>query len=215
MRKIYILGLALMAMLAFSVVASAVASAETALWLANGAEITSQILSEIDLSWLEETRIPLVGNVNVLCSTIDDGFRLPNGFMIITEQLTLGGGKESPLDCTVESSTDSSLCAVNELVEFEALKLPWEGNLVLEGENFVTIFGESGNVPGFSIECITTKSKDKCEGKFKETDTNQTGGVLVVGLEEKTEKCELGEGFTEGEGEATISSGGPLSVSEP
>jgi hypothetical protein len=216
MRKVHILGLAMFAVLAFSVVSTAVASAETALWLANGNEITAPILAETAGELLLENVIPLIGTIDILCSGIFDGFVSSEGKDEVTEVLNLSGVAEKPLNCTVHSSTNSSLCAENELANVEPINLPWLSQLELSTEAaFTDDLGSGSKLPGYKVECVTTKSKNTCEGLIFGTSTNNTGGVLQVSLLEEAKTCELGKGFSEGEGEVTISSGGPLSVSEP
>jgi len=224
------LGLALLAIFAFSVVATATASAELFLlaeWLFNGATITSELLVESPGELLlEDNKVPILGKAMVLCSGILDGFVGPGSADLITEVLKLN--KESisrtalsgvALECTnQENCPEPLLWAVN---------LPWTTELELhedpgpEEDYVVLILGK----PGWEIECMGLGQTDTCtaetEGGYLLDNGTPTPTALfseeiteLMGL--KLATCTLGgveSGLVEGEGLIEHAEGGTISAS--
>jgi hypothetical protein len=224
------LGLALLAIFAFSVVATATASAELFLlaeWLYNGATIPSELLVESSGELLlEDNKVPILGKAMVLCSGILDGFVGPGSADLITEVLTLG---------KVAISRTALVGAALECVNQEncpeplvwAVNLPWTTELELhedpgpEEDYVVLILGK----PGWEVECMGLGQTDTCtaetEAGFLLDNTTPTPTALFS--EEITElmglglaNCTLGgaaTGIVEGEGLIEHPEGGTISAS--
>jgi hypothetical protein len=136
MKKAHVLGLALFAVFAFSVMAVASASATTLQWLAKGEKITSPLLSdaegEIELG---NNKAPLLGLVSVLCSGIFDGTVGPGAEDLITEVLNLSNEAitlAKPVSCTNVSQCPKPTVAPE--------NLPWLTELELMGTETTPLF---------------------------------------------------------------------------
>jgi len=225
------LGLALLAIFAFSVVATATASAELFLlaeWLYNGAIIPSELLVESSGELLlEDNKVPILGKAMVLCSGILDGFVGPGSADLITELLNLGKEPISKVGLSglaLEGCTNQENCP-EPLVW--AVNLPWETELELhedpgpEEDYVVLILGK----PGWEIECMGIGQSDECvaetEGGFLLDNTTPTPAALfseeiteLMGL--KLAKCLLGgneSGIVGEEGLIEHPEGGTISAS--
>jgi hypothetical protein len=218
MRKLRVIGLAAVAVFVFAAISSASASAEVALWLANGNDIGVLTNSQATGELLLENVIPLIGTIDVLCSGIFDGSVGANGEDEVTKVLNLAGVEEKPLKCAVHATTNASLCANNEEAKVEPIHLPWVSQLnLVEPASIKDQLGVAGagKEPGYTVECVTTKSKNECEGVIFGTATNVTGGVELVNASEEAKTCSLGKGFSEGSGLETLENGETLTVSDP
>src|ERR1700722_14966934 len=93
MKKIQILGVALLALFALSAVVASLASAETTLlaeWLSAGASIGAAVASKsTGTITLEDTKL----GIGVLCTGSFDGTVGPHGAATVTEVLNAGGTK--------------------------------------------------------------------------------------------------------------------------
>ncbi|HEY3970080.1 MAG TPA: hypothetical protein VGL79_01665, partial [Solirubrobacteraceae bacterium] len=138
MKKLYFIGLALLAVFAFSSVLVASASAETTLlaeWLFNGAAVTGTLATEISGEiLLEDNKAPIIGKSDVSCSGILDGWVDANGLDIVSEVLTLttklpvtlaGAGLLCSAGSGCEAATEVSP------IEVWPVGLPWPTLLVL------------------------------------------------------------------------------------
>jgi len=217
MRRTHLLGLALLAIFAFSVVATATASAELFLlaqWLFNGGTILSELLVESPGELLlEDNKVPILVKAMVLCSGYLDGFVGPGSADLITELLNLTkepisktGLSGVALVCTNQENCPEPLVW--------AVNLPWETELELhedpgpEEDYVVLILGK----PGWEVECMGLGQVDTCtaetEGGFLLDNTTPTPTALfseeiteLMGL--KLANCTLGgpeTGIVEGEG---------------
>jgi hypothetical protein len=229
--KKHILGLALLAVFAFSAVLSASASAEITLlaeWLVNGVGVTT--LTSVETLLVEPTEFLLVTlvlgieAVDIDCSGRFVGTVGPNGEDEITELLDLAGVNKisnnlvgTGLDCLLLNTIGGSGCNVNELVEFWPDNLPWHTNLFLmeSGAFLDHIFGggTEPTEPGYHVICATTGTENLCLGLSSTTMTNVAGGVLgkFDATSEKA-KCTTGEGDLTAEG-VTKTLTGTLTVS--
>jgi len=211
------LGLALLAIFAFSVVATATASAELFLlaeWLYNGATILSELLvTSLGTLLLEDNKVPILGKAMVLCSGYLDGFVGPGSADLITEVLNTSLESISTiklsglaLECTNQENCPEALVW--------AVNLPWTTELELhedpgpEEDYVVLILGE----PGWEVECMGIGQTDTCtavtEGGFLLDNGTPTPTALfseeiteLMGLNLAT--CTLGgalSGIVEGEG---------------
>jgi hypothetical protein len=171
MKKHHVLGLALLAVFAFSAILAVSASAaETLLaeWLINGASVTTltSVTTEGKLL-LEDEKVPIAGKVSVVCEGILDGSVGANGEDEITEVLNLEGKK-------VESEATALSCPLQEACE-EAGKvwpagLPWHTLLILVEEEIeaklVVSFKDliQQSTAGYNVLCkvFGIAQEDKC-----------------------------------------------------
>jgi hypothetical protein len=233
MKKIHVLGVALVAVLALSVVGAVSASAATLQWLANGKAITSALASEttgsITLGSTNGLKIKI--EAVVLCSGKFDGTVGPGGEDEITKVLNLSGVEVTlakPLtECeNVKTCTSSEVSPVN---------LPWLTRLELSGTEAAPEFldiieqGAGGAEPGWEVVCKTSLGTvtETCTAPTTDSVlTNDTGesdvlGVFPTGSGRNTANCSVGgagTGFLESSstdeaGLSVLTSGEALSVS--
>lgn len=201
MRKIYVLGLALLSVFALSV-ASASAN-EPALWLVKGAEFTGELAVDIEgLLELENlSRGITIDCEGVLVGTITGG----SSDGSITEVLDLAEkvvNSANPLACaTVSGACEAPLVFAENLPWLTTLELmttPSELFLVLLSSSS----GNAGTQPAYAIDCLvfTILFEELCEGETSASFELMTGNVLL-GIFEKEELVAEGlEGTCSGTG---------------
>jgi len=233
MRKFYLLGLSLFAMLAFGAFAASQALAET-VWLVGGARPTEEVLvlSEGELLLLDTV---LGLPVDILCSGLNEGIV---GGHIELGVLQLGAqwdeitritdllGNEPPILC--EYMERGPCEASTETVDVHPFGLPWLTELLLPtptGPALDHIFGANGLSAGWVVlDCLVLgfANEDKCtsEGKSADIDNNATAGDVValfsLTITEGALCTATNEESGEVEGEILIftESGASLAVSE-
>jgi len=194
MKKFQLMGVALVAVFAFSVVLSASASAAPtfllAEWLVNGAAVTEaqEFNSETVGTLLLEDTKTLLNASSVVCSGKLLGTIGFDGLDVISEVLNLSNEAIGPaLTGTALSCEEESVCEEGLVWP---LHLPWNTLLeLMEQENsekkvevfFVVLIEESatgGGKPGWEVECMKTITKpvDECVGT----------GVIELSLEANT-----------------------------
>jgi hypothetical protein len=172
MKKIHIIGLALVAMFAFSAIAAsaAVASPE---WLIDGNPVAAKtaVLSEGELLLCDDKGGVFGEKVCIHCSGKDKGTVGPGKSDEVTEVTDLAGNKD------ITSCTNDEGCGTAKLVEAE--NLPWPTELTSLTTDLV---GAAGKQPGYSVECeaFGAKITDLCEGHATVKVSNVAGGVNVV-----------------------------------
>ncbi|MGA7704084.1 MAG: hypothetical protein WB998_04225 [Solirubrobacteraceae bacterium] len=200
MKKIHILGAAVIAILAFGVVGAVSASA--AQWLADEKPITEALAStiegEITLGFTNMGKLGIKSKV--LCSGMFDGTVGPGAADSITEVLSLTDvlvTLSAPLTCTpVETCTSATVAPVG---------LPWKTELssVTDDELF------NG---GWEVVCKTTLGtfEETCVSAEQlitlENDPTEKD-VLVTFVKEQTATCSLGganSGFVESDAAGLI-----------
>jgi hypothetical protein len=223
MKKIQILGLALVALFAFSA-ASATSALAVSKFLWNNAEITALLFVKIApteaLLLLEDMNA--TGKPDVLCNGIIDGKIEAGGVSgFIEEILTSGGLNESN---TVSCVSDNGTCEGAVLVT--ATNLPWHVEVELVAGRFLLHFlTEAGKEPGYLTDCLTFGGlilvEDRCEGLTNALLANEAGGLLAEFSENEeitpATKCTVGgekQGLLLGDGFITDTEGGTLTVSE-
>jgi hypothetical protein len=231
MKKLHLLGVALVAVFAFAALTAASASAVTFLlaeWLVAGLPITAELNVE-GSSELELEETILGTKIAVLCSGIGVGTIGPDGLGKGSELLRLDG-------VTVVSSvglTGNALLCTNvsncPSPELWPVNLPWDGVLVLmeEGtESFFAGLGFSSGAgnPGYEILCGNGTSDTCTVAEGVGEATNEGNNVDGVASEAFTELAglKLGNCSTAGNETALITGlgtlslvgGGTLSVSE-
>lgn len=226
MRKIQIVGLALVAMFAFSAASATSASAVSKLLWNNG-EITALLLVLVEptaeLLLLEDMNA--IGKPDILCSGDLDGMIESGGVLgFIEELLTLAGVNEAN---TVSCVSDNGTCEGAVLVT--AINLPWHLEVVLIAGRYLLHFlngvEEPGKEPGYITDCLTLGGlllvEDKCEGLTYALLANEAGGLLAEFSENEeittAANCTVGgakQGLLFGDGFITDTGGGTLTVSE-
>jgi hypothetical protein len=225
MKKIQTLGLALAALFVFSAMLAATASAEITLlaeWLAAGAAITTALASATTGEiLLEDTKVPLIGKVAVVCSGILDGTVNANGVDEITKVLTLAGVETgTPLVAgTGLLCTTQTACENNADIEVWPLGLPWPTLLFkMESGAFLDLVAKSG----YEVACLVLGAvSDECTSTDTEllVQNGATGAETPSGSKaEPLANCSqggAGAGNNETVGKAliTLTEGGELTVS--
>ncbi len=233
-------GVALLAVVAFSaiVLASAASAAIVYLlaeWLNNNVALTSTVLAEtVTEVLLEDTKDSAAGGaaISVNCEGLVDGDLGPDGANDFTEVLTPAG---EPISRTALSGSGFSCNkeALCESAKVWAVNLPWLSVLELweEGASsgfVVLLTGTKGNM-GWYMECtiLGVKGTDECttpEGAAEATENNAEGvlAIFSTGVTElfgaKAGVCtgsgNTETGVTQGIGIIRLPSGGPLAASE-
>jgi hypothetical protein len=185
MRKIQILGIALVAMFAFSAIVASMASAETTLlaeWLKSGAAITATTATTSTGTILLEDAS---ANVGVECGGEFVGTVGPDGEDSTTAVLAPGGGNAitlgNLLKCTAFKRCESSTTDV--LVAPEGL--PWATLLQLDEGTGATFSDTTSDVEYF-VECLVLGIKvsetSTSPGKVQAFEVlNVTGGIEAMG----------------------------------
>ena len=235
MRKVQLLGLVLLALFAFGVfTASAMATTLLDEWLVGGAAVTTELLVEVeDELLLEDSKVPIIGKVDILCSVIYDGWIGPNSLDYLSEVLNLSGVALSGTPLSGESidCTDQTGCETNTPALIWFLGVPaWTESELLEqtgGPFFEDVTTPVNGEFGYEItdclilgiamedECSTPKvvAELKLEGttllyQFSKAFTELAGSKLVLCTQSKEET-----GIIEGEGVYELSGGGELANS--
>jgi len=224
MKKINILGIALLALFAFGAMATG-ASAET-VWLVSGAltAVKEPVVIEEGVLKVDVLNSLLGLIVEFECSGEFDGTVGPDAQDEITKILDLNlkdigalGALGTGLDCSV---IGSPLICTNaaKLVELWPDNLPWPSLVVLVGEETDDKDGEANKEPGFDLECENsngTFTEALCEGALLADLLNLTNDVQAVFLEQDQSCTEAGEtAHITGEGLIVVASGLTLAVSE-
>ncbi len=211
MKKFQVLGIALIAVFAFSVISAASASAETAFWLSDGVAITSsQSTSSSGLLFL--SNLALGNEVTVHCVGEFVGSVGAEGqgeiIEVINEIKEKTGTSLVGTDVNCEVTT-TGLCTVKSLAEVWPIELPWHLHLLLmeppEPEYLDILLAETGKIPGYELKCSGPLGafSNTCKGQTSSFVENTTGITMfgVFSPSAGTEKvpCELGEGEMSGE----------------
>lgn len=230
MKRLNLLGIALVAVFAITVVVAATASAVEfllALWLVGGVAVAANLPADAEGELLLEDNKTALGKINILCSGILDGTVGPESKDELTKLLSLGTLHtdistivltEPGLPCTDQSG----LCG-EPLVWAE--ELPWdtEAELMIDGPE--TFFVDLILNGAYYIICMSTGIEDLCfSAETAVKLTNEAGGVvdnefseafqLLAGLTNGT--CNLGganSGVVESLGTLLLASGESLTVS--
>jgi hypothetical protein len=205
---------------------SSVASAEIALWLANGADITKELDAHIIDSLLELTDLEAMGGaVRVSCEDIPDGWVGPEGKGAITKILTSSGVEDTGglIECQLVSGTEG-LCETSMTTDVILLSLPLSFQLELTsvGTGYLSIElpSVSGDL-GYMIICLTLlgETLDECkQASVVQSLSNIAAGVLGSSVEENTGACVLSDknsGDITDSGILSLTDGEELTVSMP
>jgi hypothetical protein len=196
MRKIQIIGLALVAMFAFSAFASSAWAADE--WLVGGNPVTTKVASTAEGSLkLCDDKGGIFGEkVCIECSGKSKGTIGPAAADEVTEVTDLAGNKR------ITNCVNLENCGTAEAVEAE--NLPWPTKIVLEGTEFRDTVGAAGKEPGYFVECSSFgfKVQDLCEGEANVKLENVAGGVNATFEENRLPatctRGGVGQGLTSG-----------------
>ena len=226
MRKLHVLGLALFAVFAFSVVAVASASALESVWLVGGhtALVLELVLSEGELL-LSDLKVPFVGEVMVLCSGLSEGFigGDASGDNPKWGEVT----KITGLNATTEPlwivCTRQVGCEAGTTPELMPVNLPWLTELLLVSEKYLDdVIGTGGNTGWVVRNCLVLglSPEDECTKAEASADIdNGTSDVVALFSAAIAGLANCSQGGSESaevEGEILIftESGEALAVSE-
>jgi hypothetical protein len=235
MRKTYLFGLALVAMLVFSSLVASTASALSQ-WLANNNTIATALEAETKGLLLLDTLEAGFLVVAIDCNGTLDGTVGPGIQDSVTDVLNaageviteLGAAPELALECKVETSVLNGCGAVGSTAKVwvDNLSLTtvpvkvWKSEILLEGTTFLDDFtgGGAGKEPGYEVEC-SNGATDLCEGPVSAILTNDPlpeGGVLGTFTEATNESpCVSGRiSHLIGEGLTLLLNGEALQVSD-
>jgi hypothetical protein len=164
MRKIHLLGLALVAVFAFGAMTAASAFAEVGMeWLLHEEAVTAEtavgaIMTE-GLLELTDLKVPIFGSATVDCEGLGEGTIGPNGKDLITSIVDKEG--KNPLKCTGVKTCEGA-------TEVVPLDLPWETQIILNGTEPRDELLQAGKgEPGYEVvNCKTSlgTQKDDCSG---------------------------------------------------
>ncbi len=182
MKKTHVLGLAIFAVFAFSVVLASSASAvEVPQWLVSSGVIT--LATElVDADLLPETELLLLEDMSngadVLCEISKSlGWLLPNGLGEIVEG-----------ECI--NTEAMAVCEASPLPTVKPLHLPWTTELLepTAGNFELDITAGTGGPPGWETECNVFLL-----GKIKDSCTTNNGKVLLENLADGLVRAEFME----------------------
>lgn len=201
MKKIHMVGLALVAVLAFG--AMSVASASAAEWLTlGGAALTKAEAATTKGSLLlHNKKIPALeggGELTVTCAGSFVGTVGPGAADTVTEVLGTKG-EVNEVACEVTASTNS-ICKAGQKVVVKPVHLPWTTKLITVGTEIFDEATATGN-PGYGVTCvsITNTCTGLEESKFIK---NLATGAEFSFIEKNKATCSFGEGFISGTGVA-------------
>src|ERR1700722_2286517 len=230
MRRIQIVGLAVVAVFAFSAF-TATSSFAAGKILLNGAAISSTTPSTMAQT-VELEDMKAVGPPTILCSYIVRESISIFGVNIITEELLVltsealevGSGKKEYL---IECEDTKGICSSP--VDVTAINLPWNGEVekMAAGpeEYLLILLDVTGEDPGYTVDCnsILGLVSDTCTAEAAGQQAvmkNETGGLLAESSSNETTTppgtCTVGgakQGLTVSDGFISSTSG-TLTVSE-
>jgi hypothetical protein len=235
MHRFQLVGVTMLALLAFGALTATSASAQTFLlaeWLVGGAALTTELLAEVSGELLlTDTGLKAM----VLCSGIADGWFGANSLGWVSEVLSLSGGAiggplgtGTPLLCVAQEGCSTTA----ETPNVWPVNLPTEGEVELLEETGYTGFvglalptGTNTSI-GWAVECtiLGVKAEDTCTAAEGVAEIILSGTTLVGVTSEaftelagaKLANCSLGgteTGVVEGEGTCTLIGGGEVTVS--
>jgi hypothetical protein len=218
-------GLAVFAVVAFSAIVVASASALESGWLVGNATTGVGALTAQLVDTGEELTLDLlIGGILVIalkCSGLFDGTVGGEDegvasikWDLVTEVLNLSEkpvNAANPLLCEVVTSALEACGKVGESASVVPLNLPWLTEIILNGATFLDDFPATS---GYHVTCPNGKVNE-CLGLAEAELTNAMTDVIGLFTEANNEeKCTEGVGHLIGEGLTLLISGETLSVSE-
>jgi hypothetical protein len=237
MKKIQILGVALVALFAFSAISASLASAETTLlaeWLtgALGEKVTAELAAETSGTLKLSTLVIGINAVEIECVGAFAGTIGPNGTDKITALLNAAKEEISKtalsgleLVCKVLVSVNKECGTVGvATADLWALNMPWTTNLELmeSGAFLDRIFAGTATKstqPGYEVVCLeggVAVSENTCHNNTSAEQKNVTGdveGVFSAAVGTEKAECTTGEGdLTSTGGLTALVSGETLAI---
>jgi hypothetical protein len=172
MRKTYLLGLAMFAVLAYGVAASSALALES-VWLVDGAKPVVGVAADVEgLLELTDLNVPGVGAVTVHCEGLFDGLIGPGKEDLIEEVLTTGGVKVELPGAGLICKRVTTNCEEPTVKDIELWpeNLPWltEIELMAVAPTWLDLFesGAGGTLPAYELLCLILglNVEDLCEG---------------------------------------------------
>jgi hypothetical protein len=194
MKKIYLLGLAMFAVLAYgAVMAASSALALESVWLVDGAKPLVGVAADVEgLLELTDTNVPGIGEVKVHCEGSFDGLIGPGKEDLIEEVLTPGGVKvEELVGAGLICKKVTSNCEEPAMKDIELWpeNLPWltEIELMTTLPKWLDIFRSgviSGANPAYELLCLILgiNAEDLCSGLTSLALEENTAENDVIGL---------------------------------
>jgi hypothetical protein len=215
MRKIYLLGTALVAVFAFNAVAASGAFALESVFLVNGVKVAKETSIDSELVagtelLMEDMKVPILGAVDLSCTAMD-------------EEGTVGDENNAKFGLITDTEflTCASLTSGATLVSIAAVNLPWLTELLLVEGKFLDDILASPGRPGYKIvvKTLLGNETDECGSSTKSADIDNTAenDIVVLFLEIETSECSIGgvaAGLNTGEVLTLTLSGEPIAVSE-
>jgi hypothetical protein len=203
MKKLHIIGLALVAVLACSAAVAASAFALESTWLVAGAKPAAAVKTDSTGKILLED---MSFGAAVECATADKGTVGPGPKDTVTEVVFSS--------CTVEKG-----CTTVDAVT--AVDLPWTSTVTLSGTAFLDVLTADGaGAPGYLVECtiLGILADDVCtKAEATVNLENLTSEVNALFNTEEEAKCSLGgekAGLVSGTETILVEGGQALAVSE-
>jgi|SRR5215831_10633926 len=234
MKRFYVIGVALVAVLAFSALAAASASATFLLaeWLLNGVAIpagqtdTVEIAGELLLE--DKEGVAIIGHAMVLCSGIFVGTVTSESLDTVTEVLSLEK-TAPPILCPVQEGCESSTATA----DVSPVGLPWETEAELFEQAGTTVFVDlirkGTEKVGWKLEnCLVfgLPQTDECTTTTEGISELSLEGTTLIGsfspalnalTATKLAKCSASSaaesGVVEGSGAFMVGGGGELTAS--
>ena len=220
MRKIQLIGLAVFAVFAFSVVAAGSASAVDN-WkvdgtaLASGTTMNAETEGTLKVTLLEGSNsLSAIECGGIFDGTITGGAPGKDETLTVLnlEEVAVGNETElkgTPIDCKITETAGGSLdCKLNELAEVWADNLPWPSTIeLMTNGTFLDLIGATGKEPGYEVRCPTPLGNftELCEGKTSTLLENSAGSpesvLATTNSESERANCTLlGAGKNERKG---------------
>lgn len=168
MRKIHLVGLALVAVFSFCAIAApSVFAADE--WLIDEAPVSAQTALGRIMTEGELLLWDMGTNGAVLCSGLAEGTIGPGAKDVTDEILDLNGEKLETLDCPIDTEVAGNPCeSSTPLILVLPLNLPWNTEVLLNAAGmFVDDVTGTGGNPGYEVQnCLVfgLPVKDVCTG---------------------------------------------------
>jgi hypothetical protein len=221
MKKLHLIGMALVAVFAFSAVVAAAASAAPE-WLVKAAAVTGALAVETKGSLLlTDLKASILGASSVECLSGSLNGTINSAGKDTVTEIVVGTGKSTGNGLTGGKLECKGVKGCEGTGQVYPIGLPWTTQLTLEGP---TIFDDttsaSGKI-GYIVECsiFGIKEEDECtQALGLAAISNMTSETDVLGIvkEENTGECSLSKeksGDLLGEGLITTTNGEALEVS--
>lgn len=206
MKKIHLIGMALVAVFAFGAVMVSSASAVSQ-WLVGGKTVLTLTSVSVEGALTLTTLVLGINVASVECPGIIDGSVGPAGENEETELLNAAGEAISTTPLTGLSLVCTSLggeCPTTGSAEVWPLNLPWLSQLELMAAGTLEwlshLFGNGAGEPGYEVVCLTStgtvQAENSCTGLSSGALEMMTGPdpLIIYSAAEETEKATCSTG---------------------